>query len=161
MGFFKEIEGAPAPIIIKVKRRIMIREVDAMGVVWFGRYADLIEEAAIVLHNSYNISYKELYDDGAMHPMVQYHMDYHLPLTLNEEITIKASCIWTESARFNIEYELIKEDGRTASKGYTVQLFIDSESRELLLTPPDIIEKFRERWANGELKNVSLSLQYT
>ena len=46
---------------------------------------------------------------------------------------------------------MLKEDGTLAATGYTVQMFIDAVSGEVLLTVPDILERCRSRWMSGDI----------
>jgi acyl-CoA thioester hydrolase len=83
-------------------------------------------------------------------PIVHLHIDYFKPLFLDEEFSIKASSIWNEGARLNTEYSLIKEDGFIAATGYSVQMFIDELSGDVLIASPKILGKCRRRWKAGE-----------
>ena len=71
-------------------------------------------------------------------------------LELDELFTIKASMLWTEAARINIEYEITKEDGSLAATGYTVQLFSSATTGEPCFALPPLLEKQQERWKAGE-----------
>ena len=149
--YFERIKSAPAPIIVRVKRRIHFNEVDVMGVVWFGRYAALCEEGNAALGKLIGLSYKEYQAAGLRAPIVQFHVDYMRPLFLDEEVTIKARLIWCEGARHNIEYTLIKEDNTIAATAYTVQLFVDDKTFTPCLIAPPALEKIRKRWRKGAI----------
>lgn len=44
--YFQQIDGEPGPVVSEIKRRVRFSEVDAMGMVWFGRYPGYLEEAS-------------------------------------------------------------------------------------------------------------------
>jgi acyl-CoA thioester hydrolase len=98
------------------------------------------------------MSYRDFYAANLRAPIVQFHIDYYQPLILDEEFTIKTSLIWDEAARLNTEYELIKQGGSIATRGYTVQMFVDGSSTEPRLVSPDLLERCRQRWKAGEFK---------
>jgi acyl-CoA thioester hydrolase len=148
--YFESMPNDPAPLAVRIEKRVSFSDVDIMGIVWHGRYAKYFEEGFAALGRDYGLSYKEFYESGLRAPIVQMHVDYHLPLTLDEICTVEASMIWNEGARINIAYTIIKEDGQVAATGYTVQMFIDEESREPLIVTPPLLEKCREKWIKGE-----------
>ena len=150
--YFDIKKNDPAPLVAKVEKRVSFSDVDLMGILWHGRYAKYFEEGFAALGRGYGLSYKEFYDAKIRAPIVQMHVDYHLPVVLDELCSITAYLIWNEGARLNIEYSLIKEDGRIAATGYTVQMFINAETQEPCIVSPDILERCRKKWLNGEFK---------
>jgi len=149
-GYFESIAEMPGPLTIYIKRRVKFSEADVMGIAWHGRYPEYFEEGSAELGRRYDLSYKDFYEAQLRAPIVQLHIDHFKPLFLDEEFTIKASMIWNEGARLNIEYSLIKEGGDIAATGYTVQMFINEVSGEVLIVSPEILGKCRQRWKAGE-----------
>ncbi len=150
-GYFRQSDGAPAPLVVSVKRRVSFNEADVMGIAWHGRYAAFFEEGSAELGRRCGLSYEEFDKASLRAPIVQLHIDYHLPLALDEEFTVVVSGIWSEGARLNTEYSAIKSDGSIAATGYTIQMLIDGESGEVCLTSPELLERCRKRWKAGEL----------
>ncbi len=151
--YFERAPGSPPPLSAWVSRRVAFHEVDLLGQVWYGCYAVYFEEAAAALRREYGLSHQELFVAGVRAPIVRWHADYHAPLRLDDEITIIARLCWHEGSRLNIEYDVIRPDRRIAATGYTVQLFTDATTGELLLASPDILERCRRRWLSGEWKD--------
>jgi acyl-CoA thioester hydrolase len=150
-AYFQPGEGAPAPLVVSLKRRVNFSEVDVLGIAWYGRYPAFFEEGSAELGRLCGLSYKDFADANLRAPMVQFHIDYHQPLVLDEEFTVKVSAIWSEGARMNTEYAAIKGDGSLAATAYSVQMLIDGGSGETCLTSPQLLERCRRRWKAGEL----------
>jgi acyl-CoA thioester hydrolase len=150
--YFERLADSPEPIVVRAKRRVNFNEADIMGVAWFGRYAVFFEEGNAALGKFIGISYKDYHAHQLRAPIVQFHVDYHKPLFLDEEFTIEARLVWCEGGRHNIEYSLFKEDGSLAASGYSVQLFIDDKSFTPCLVAPKLLEAMRLRWQKGEFK---------
>lgn len=142
----------PKPLSIKIGKRVSFNEVDLMGVVWYGVYPRYFEEAAAHLGRKIGFSFREFYLENIFAPIVQFHVDYHNPLTMDEEFTIKASLIWSEAAKIIIEYELIKQNGKVAVTGYTLQMFFNNITKEVYLVCPESFEQFRNKWIKGEIE---------
>lgn len=149
-NYFKTMPGDPEPLVIRVEKRVSFSDIDIMGIVWHGRYAKYFEEGASAAGRQYGMSYKDFYEAGLRAPIVQLHVDYHLPLNLDEVCTIEARMIWNEGARVNIEYKIIKENGKIAGTGYTAQMFIDAETQEPLMVSPDLLINCRDKWKKGK-----------
>jgi acyl-CoA thioester hydrolase len=133
---------------------VAFSEVDAMGIVWHGRYATYLEDASAELRTLCGLSHQELFAARLRAPIVRFHLDYLAPLVLDDLVTVTAMLIWHEGARLNIEYAVTRPDSRVAATGYTVQLFTDAATGEPYLASPDLLEQCRRRWRNGELSHL-------
>ncbi|MCX5701015.1 MAG: acyl-CoA thioesterase [Candidatus Omnitrophica bacterium] len=151
-GYFANVSQSPEPITFEIKRRVSFSEVDVMGIVWYGRYSSFFEEAQAELGRRCGLSYQDYYKANLRAPIVEFHIDYYQPLYLDEEFTVRASMVWSEGAKLQMEYLLLKLDGSVATRGYTVQLFIDSKSSQPYIVAPELLERLRLRWQKGELK---------
>ena len=149
--YFKREPNAPSSLVYTHSRRARFGEVDAMAVVWHGHYAVLFEEASTELRRMSGLGYDNFFNAGVYAPIVQLHVDYFQPLELDELFTVKASMLWTDAARINIEYEISREDGSLAATGYTVQLFISATTGESCFALPPLMEEQQEQWRAGKL----------
>lgn len=149
-SYFERIDGAPDPVAVSVKRRVTFSEVDAMAIVWHGRYALYFEDGSAELGRRCGLSYRDFYDAGLRAPIVTCHIEYFRPLQLDEEFTITAALIWDDGARLNTEYALYKEDGSLATSGYTVQVLTNYKTGEVCIVSPKLLETCRRRWRAGE-----------
>jgi acyl-CoA thioester hydrolase len=148
--YFERGVDHPKPVVSEIRRRVHFSEVDAMGIVWYGRYPLYFEEAAEELGRRCGLSYKDFYETGLRAPIVEFHLDYYQSLRLDEEFKGRAALIWHEGARLNTEYALYKLDGSLAASGYTVQLLTAAETGELCIVSPALLERCRHRWKTGE-----------
>jgi len=151
-GCFKQIPGAPEPITFEIKRRVSFNEVDIMGIVWYGQYAIYFEQAQTELGRRCGLSFQDFYRSNLRAPIVKFHIDYYQPLCLDEEFTVRASYVWSEGAKLQIEYAILKHDGSLASSGYTVQMFIDGSTNQSYIVSPEILEMLRRNWQEGKFK---------
>jgi acyl-CoA thioester hydrolase len=143
---FKREPGDPLPLSVTVSRRVAFHEVDAMGVAWHGHYAKYFEEASSEARRNCGLTYEAFREANLRAPIIRFHVEHFNSLLLDEKMTVTASMIWTEAARLNTEYEILKENGLVAATGYTVQLFTDGTTGEPCLTPPGILEESRKQW---------------
>ncbi len=148
-GYFAVEAGAPAALTVRVTDRVRFSDVDPMGVLWHGRYAELFEQANEEVGRRCGLSYADFRKARLIAPIVQFHVDYFAPVVLAEVVTITGRMVWSEGARMNLEYEILKEDGTLAATGYTVQMFV-GEDRVPMMAVPAILDECRRRWRAGE-----------
>lgn len=153
-GYFKTFPADPPPLKASVKHRASFSEVDAMAVAWHGRYPRFFEMGHEHLCRQIGLSYKDFFAAAIMAPIVQLHTDYHQSVFLDEEVTITITLFWTDAARLNAEYAVIKENGELAATGYTVQMFTDGQTGEPFLVTPELLRACQEKWRRGEFKDL-------
>jgi acyl-CoA thioester hydrolase len=146
IAYFQRTPGSPAPLTATVSHRVLFGETDAMRVVWHGHYLALFEEAATEVRRLFGMSYAELRAVPLEAPIVQAHVDYHLPLRLDELVRVSAHLLWNDAARLDIEYEVFGEDGTRAATGFTVQMFVDPVTRQPCVCSPELLCRCRARW---------------
>ena len=145
--YFKE-QGGPPPLTVVCRRTVRLEEVDALGIVWHGRYAGYLEDGREEMGRRHGLSYLEFKEAGALLPIRTLHVDYLLPLRYLEDFTVECTLHWHEAARLNMEYRLLKADGQVATRGYSIQMMVDL-SGELLLEAPPFFKEFQRCWRNG------------
>ena len=145
--YFETPPGAPAPLSIIVERQVRYEEVDALAVVWHGRYASFLEEGRAAFGERHGLTYLALYENKILTPIVEMHIEYHQPLRLAEKFQIITELIWSEAARINFQYR-IQTPAKLAATAYTVQLLTDANF-EVQLTRPKFLEEFCDKWRRG------------
>ena len=149
--YFIDQKDAPKPLRIQVKRRVRFEEVDALGIVWHGRYASYFEDARSALGENFGIGYLDLYRNGIVAPIKKLHMDYHRTLMFPEEFSIEGILHWSDAARINYEFIIRDSKGSIVTTGYSVQIMLDMENNLYMVSPP-FYQEFCKRWKAGELK---------
>jgi acyl-CoA thioester hydrolase len=138
---------APAPLTVETLRNVRFEEVDALGIVWHGRYPSYIEDARMAFGEKYGLGYLDMYREKFIAPIVQMHIDYHRPLFFGEGFSVVALLHWTDAVKLNFEYRIVCKEQMVAT-AYTVQL-LSNMDREVLLVRPNFIERFCDKWKEG------------
>ncbi len=149
--YFKIREDAPPPLRFKVERQVRFEEVDALGIVWHGRYPSYLEDARGGLGQRYGINYLDFHKNNVIAPIKKMHLDYHKPLAYPDVFTIEGILHWSEAARLDYEYIITDRDGEVTTTGYTVQVMLDLDKNLCMVLPP-FYSEFCRRWKEGELK---------
>lgn len=141
---------APAPLMCAVERTARFDEVDAINVVWHGRYPSYFEDARVAVGDRYGIGYDDFRNAGLVVPVKQIGMDYVAPLRFKERCRITAQLHWSAAARLNFSYKITNMQGALLTTGYTVQLFCNMEGIPFLFKP-DFYAAFCALWEAGAL----------
>jgi acyl-CoA thioester hydrolase len=148
--YFRVAATDPPALRCCVERVVRFEEVDALAIVWHGRYPSYFEDGRVLLGETYGLGYLDLYQQGIIAPIKQLHVDYQRPLRFGERFSIEAILHWSDATRLNHEFILRNAAGEVTTSGYTVQLLLDKEDNVLMLPPP-FYAAFRRRWQAGEL----------
>jgi acyl-CoA thioester hydrolase len=143
-------QGGPPPLAASCQRIVRLEEVDALGIVWHGRYPSYFEDGREELGRRFGLSYCEFQAAGVVMPIRSLTIDYLSPLKYMDTIAIEAELHWHEAARLNIAYKIFGPDGRLATSGATIQLMVDL-SGGLLLEAPAFFLDFQKKWLEGTL----------
>lgn len=119
------------------KVRVKFNEIDSMKRAWHGSYIIYFEDGRESFGRHYaGIGYEDILRSGIYAPIVDVHIKYYGPLTLNDVAVIKTRYVYKRGARLDYSYEVTREsDGKLCATGTTTQLFID-ENEQLLLEAP-------------------------
>lgn len=120
-NWFASSSLAPQPLTLVVERTARFEEVDALGIVWHGRYPSYFEDARVALSARYGLGYMDFYSQGVVTPIKKMHIEYHRPLRFEEHFTIQGYWHWSEAARLNFEFILRNDQQQVVTTGYTVQ----------------------------------------
>lgn len=126
--------------------RVRFDEVDAMQVVWHGRYVSYFEEARRAFGLRYGIDYPVFFAHDVPAPVVELRIDYVAPARMADTLEITARLLKSEAAKLEFEYEVRRRADRALlATGATVQVFTNPEG-ELLLTWPAFMLERLEAW---------------
>jgi acyl-CoA thioester hydrolase len=124
--------------------RVRFSEVDALGFVWHGHYANYFEEARRAFGRQYGIDYATFMDHAVAVPVVQLHIDFFAPVRMSDLLTVTARLRKSESAKLTFAYELRRQaEPALLAAGSTVQVFTTFSGELLLTWPPFMLERLK------------------
>ena len=123
----------------EVTLTIPFHDVDMMGVVWHGHYMRYFEIAREALLNQFDYGYRQMRESGYLWPVVDARVTYRDALVFEQQIRVRARIEEFEN-RLRIGYRITDAaSGRRATTGYTIQVAVEAESRELCFVCPEIL----------------------
>ncbi len=119
--------------------KIPFHDVDMMEITWHGHYVKYFEIARCALLDGINYNYSQMRESGFAWPVIDMRIRYPGPSQFGQVITVKATIKEWEN-RLKIDYEIRdKLTGKRLTRGHTVQVAVEIESREMLLESPAIL----------------------
>lgn len=147
-SYFPEDNSSPPVLTAISKRRVRFEEVDALGMVWHGRYPSYLEDGRICFGDTYGLTYHCFRKNRTAGPIVKMHLDYKIPLRFDETVSIETGLHWSEALRLNFSYIIRNSKREIAASGYTVQLLTKIDGTVLLVVP-EWLQEFRRKWQDG------------
>ena len=122
-----------------VELQIPFHDLDPVNIVWHGNYAKYFEHARCALLEQFNYNYDEMRTSGYIWPIIDLHVRYIKPLYFKQRIKVQASLKEWEY-RLKIDYLITDADtGTRLAKGSSVQVAVDSSTKEMCLLSPRIL----------------------
>ncbi|MDB4285716.1 acyl-CoA thioesterase [bacterium] len=127
--------------------RVRFGEVDSMGIVWHGNYANYLEDGRDHFGDEYNFNLVKIFErHGFLTPIVNMNLDYKLPLKYGDTLRIETRFVDCDAARIQFEYKLFRaEDNKLLTVAETRQVFTTADGI-LQLTNPDFYIEWKKKW---------------
>lgn len=126
---------------------VKFSEADPLGIVWHGHYIRYFEDAREAFGETYGIKYLDFYRNNIIVPIVSIQCDYKRVLRYGHKIRLETTYKDSLAAKLLFDYTIY--DVATEEKiatGSSVQVFMERESLDLMLTIPKFMEDWKKKW---------------
>lgn len=126
---------------------VPFHDVDSMNVVWHGHYLKYFELARCQLLEQFDYNYNQMRESGYVYPVIESHIRYAHGIIFNQKIRVVAKLVEWEN-RLKIDYTIYDaQTNKRLTKGYTIQVAVRIEDRELCLASPPILLQKLQQWS--------------
>ena len=131
-----------ADVIIEVP----FHDVDTMNEVWHGHYLKYFEIARCKLLDQFHYNYNQMRDSGYAWPVIESYVRYVQGIEFEQRIRVRAVLKEWEN-RLKIEYLIFDAvTGRKLTKGFTSQVAVHIEKREMCFQSPQVLLDCLNAW---------------
>ena len=123
--------------------RVRYAEVDRMGYVYYGNYAQYYEIGRVEAMRAFGLSYAEMEQQGVMMPVVKMECHYRRPARYDQLITVVTRIASMPRARVDFLYEILDEQGEMLNYGTTQLVFVNSQTMRPMRSPTYFTEALR------------------
>ena len=127
----------------ETKLRVRYSETDQMGIVYYGNYAQYLEQGRTDWLRSLGLTYKFMEEHQVMLPVINFNIDYKKPAKYDDLLTIKTSLLEIPSVKIKFYYEIYNQHDELLVTATTYLVFLDSITRKLIKAPDYLLEKLR------------------
>ena len=124
---------------IEVIIQVQFYELDPMGIVWHGRYAQYLETARCALLDSFGYGYNAMKASGYAWPVIDLHLRYSGPAVFEQQLAVSATLVEWEY-RLKIAYVITDAvTGKRLTRATSVQVAVDQRTQTMCLASPPIL----------------------
>lgn len=130
----------------QIEHTIRFSEVDPLGIVWHGHYIRFFEDGREAFGSQHGLAYMDIYSKGFVAPVVNVNCDYKKSLEYRDNIVIETTYISHPAAKIIFNYRILKAQTKELiASGTSIQVFLDSQNRQLQLVSPDFYEAWKKQ----------------
>lgn len=131
---------------------VPFHDVDTMNVVWHGHYLKYFEIARCQLLDQFDYNYVQMKASGYAWPVIESYVRYVQGIEFQQKIRVRAILKEWEN-RLKIEYVIFDAlSDKRLTKGYTSQVAVHIESREMCFQSPSILFDRLNTWSDFKVK---------
>jgi acyl-CoA thioester hydrolase len=125
--------------------RVRYGETDQMGIVYYGNYAEYLEQGRTEWLRELGFTYKYLEENNVHLPVVNLNIDYKNPALYDDIITITTTLKKIPSVKIEFYYEIHNQEGKLLIEASTTLVFINSLTNKLMKAPSYLLDKLIEQ----------------
>lgn len=114
-----------------------------MGVVYYGNYAQYLEQGRTEWLRELGFSYKWMEENDVHLPVTQLHIDFKHPAQYDDEITVITTLRKTPTFKIEFDYEIYNHEDQLLVSASTTLVFVNSVTKKLMRAPDYLLEKLR------------------
>lgn len=123
--------------------RVRYGETDQMGVVYYGNYAQYLEQGRTEWLRDLGFSYKWMEENNIQLPVTKLEIQYKLPARYDDVITVITILTKIPTASIEFYYEIFNEKNELLVTANTTLVFIDSNTKKICRAPKYLLEKLQ------------------
>lgn len=126
------------------KLRIRYGETDQMGIVYYGNYAQFLEQGRTEWLRELGFSYKWMEANNIHLPVINLNINYKKPAYYDDVITVTTSLKTIPTFKIEFYYEIHNEQNQLLVTASTDLVFMDSTTQKIRKAPDYLLNKLIE-----------------
>lgn len=121
--------------------RVRYAETDQMGIVYYGNYAQYLEQGRTEWLRELGFSYKWMEANNVHLPVVHFSIDYKKPAFYDDMLTVKTTLKQLPNVKIEFYYEVYNEQKQLLVTATTILVFINSTTKKIMKAPDYLMAK--------------------
>ena len=120
--------------------KVYYKDIDQMGIFYYSRYFEYVEEARTEMLSSIGLDYSNVEENGAMLPVIEAHCEYKKGATFSQDLIVKTYIRELPKVKIKFEYKICPAGSdEILLTGYTVHACTNLEGKPVKM--PKYIRK--------------------
>ena len=119
-------------------------ETDKMGVVYYGNYAQYLEQGRTEWLRELGFSYRWMEENNIELPVTKLLIDYKKGARYDDEIFVTTTLRKLPTFTIEFDYEIHNSDGELLVTASTTLVFVDMQKNKIRRAPDYLLEKLKE-----------------
>lgn len=126
---------------------VKFSEADPLGIVWHGHFIRYFEDGREAFGAAYGLRYLDFFRKDIVVPIIHIDCNYRRILRYGHTVRLETTYVDTPAAKLLFDYTITDiGTGERVATGNSVQVFLQRESLELMLTVPPFMASWKARW---------------
>ena len=121
--------------------RVRYGETDQMGVVYYGNYAQYLEQGRTEWLRKLGFSYKWMENNNVHLPVINMTIDYKLPAYYDDVLSIQTVLRKIPTYKIEFDYEIYNEADQLLVTASTTLVFVNSTTKKLTKAPEYLLNE--------------------
>jgi len=131
---------------------VKFSEADPLGIVWHGHFIRYFEDGREAFGEAFGIRYLDLYRQNIVVPIVKINCEYKRILRYGHRIRLETTYHDSPAAKMLFNYTIYDAvTNEQVATGNSVQVFMQKENMELMLTIPPFMQEWKQKWLQTDL----------
>ncbi|GHC54672.1 acyl-CoA thioesterase [Ulvibacter litoralis] len=126
------------------KFRVRYGETDQMGIVYYGNYAQYLEQGRTEWLRELGFSYRWMEENNVQLPVINLNIDYKSPAHYDDLLTVVTTLVKIPTVRIEFYYEIYNQNDKLLITANTTLVFVNSTTKKLMKAPSYLLEKLTE-----------------
>ncbi|MCW5519660.1 acyl-CoA thioesterase [Aureitalea sp. L0-47] len=128
----------------KTKIRVRYGETDKMGVVYYGNYAQYLEQGRTEWLRELGFSYRWMEENSIELPVTKLLIEYKKGAKYDDEIIVTTTLRKLPTFTIEFDYEIHNSEGELLVTASTTLVFVDMQKNKIRRAPEYLLEKLRD-----------------
>lgn len=123
--------------------RVRYGETDQMGVVYYGNYAQFLEQGRTEWLRELGFSYKWMEENNVLLPVTNLNIDFKFPARYDDVICITTTLKKIPTFKIEFDYKIHNQNDQLLVTASTTLVFINATTNKLMKAPDYLLQKLR------------------
>jgi len=121
--------------------RVRYADTDQMGIVYYGNYAQYLEQGRTEWLRDLGFSYKWMEQNDILLPVIELQIQYKHPARYDDLLNVITKLRKIPTVRIEFDYQIFNQEGTLLVEAFTSLVFKQGSTQKLIKAPDYLLQK--------------------